>query len=72
MKIDRFLLDKMDAEHSQLVQPREHDREMRRLARLGLWAEEHAIPALDLYDDRYSLLWAKRALDALPKKEPKP
>ncbi len=39
--IDEKLLDRLDAEHELLVQPRAIDKEMRRLARMGLWAESN-------------------------------
>lgn len=40
MKITKEYLDKADAEHEQLIQPKELDKEMRRLARLGLELEK--------------------------------
>ncbi len=50
-QIDEALLDRLDQEHAHLVQPSAFDWEMRRLARLGLWAEKLAVPALEKYAD---------------------
>lgn len=41
--ITEELLDRLDAEHDKLVQPREFDRELRRLARIGLRVEAEAL-----------------------------
>lgn len=38
-KVTLEVLDKMDSEHDKLVCPREFDKDMRRLARIGLLAE---------------------------------
>lgn len=39
--IDEKLLDRLDKEHEQLIQPSEFDKEMRKLARLGLWTRKY-------------------------------
>jgi hypothetical protein len=40
VKITAELLDRLDAEHKQLVQPRAFDKELRRLARIALESEQ--------------------------------
>lgn len=62
------LLDKEDSEHDQLVQPREIDKQLRRLARVGLWAEKNRVVIVDAL---LAVHWGSDELSFLEESEQK-
>lgn len=68
MKLTKEDLDIIEAA-DESIYPR-HEKELLRLARLGMWAEEHAIEALQYgarADQSVASAYAEDALEALPK-----